>query len=173
MRQKKRQIYYVDPSVQGALMLRFVGYWVLFLAVMFIMLTSIPVMLAVWFEFNERPTVPRILADTWSIFWPAMLATLLTLPAVLWDLTKMTNRFVGPVYRLRRSMRALVDGKEVDPVHFREGDFWYDFAEDFNRVVALARSTETSQVAREDKSTEFASKEEPPEEEPREELIEA
>jgi len=47
MRQKKRQIYYVDPSVQGALMLRFVGYWVLFLAVMFIMLTSIPVMLAV------------------------------------------------------------------------------------------------------------------------------
>jgi len=77
---------------------------------------------------------------------------------------------VGPVYRLRRSMRALADG---NPVHFRDGDFWYDFAEDFNRVVALARSTETSQVAREDKSTEFASKEEPPEEEPREELIEA
>ena len=39
--------------------------------------------------------------------------------------------------------------------------------------TAVARSTETSQVAREDTSTEFASKEEPPEEEPREELIEA
>ncbi len=173
MKQKKRQMYFVDPSVQGALMLRFVGYWALFLAVMFIMLASIPVMLAVCFEFNQRPSVPRIMADTWSMFWPAMLATLLTVPAVLWDLTKMTNRFVGPIFRLRRTMCALADGEEVDLVQFRKGDFWYDFAEDFNRLIAATRSSEQSEVARGDESKEVAPEEDPPDEEAREELIEA
>ena len=48
----------------------------------------------------------------------------------------MSNRFVGPIYRLRRSMRSLANGEEVDPVFLRDGDYWFDFAEDFNRVAA-------------------------------------
>jgi len=97
--------------------------------------------LAVCFPFGERPTLAQILTGTWATFWPAMLASLMILPAVLWDLTRMSNRFVGPVYRLRNSMRDLADGKPVDPVHFRTGDFWFDFAEDFNRVAATVGAT--------------------------------
>ena len=88
MKQRSRKIYFVDRSVQGALMLRFVGYWVLCLAIMFMLLAAVPVMLAVCFPFGERPSLPQILADTWAMFWPAMAASLLVLPAVLWDLLR-------------------------------------------------------------------------------------
>ena len=141
MKNRKRQVYLVDRSVQGYLMLRFAGYWVLCLAVMFGLLAAFPIILTVLFPFGERPTLTQILAGTWATLWPAMMASLLILPAVLWDLVRSSNRFVGPVCRLRRSMRALADGEDVGPVHFREGDFWFDFAEDFNRVVAVARSS--------------------------------
>ena len=121
-------------------MLRFVGYWIVCLTVMFSLLAAFPIMLAVCFPFGQRPTLTQIMVDSWSMFWPAALASLLILPAVLWDLTRMSNRFVGPIYRLRRSMRELREGKEIEPVKFREGDFWYDFAEDFNHLVASTRN---------------------------------
>lgn len=143
---RERTIYFVDQSVQGSLMLRFVGYWVLCLAIMFGLLAACPIILAVCFPFGQRPSVPQIVADTWGMFWPAMAASLLILPAVLWDLMRMSNRFVGPVYRLRRSMRALADGENVDPVKFRAGDFWFEFAEDFNRVAAASRSGNSTNV---------------------------
>ena len=42
----------------------------------------------------------------------------------------------GPLVRLRRSMRALARGEHVEPIKFREGDFWQEFAEEFNAVAA-------------------------------------
>ena len=38
--------------------------------------------------------------------------------------------------RLRRAMRELARGEDVQPVRFRDGDFWHDFAEEFNAIAA-------------------------------------
>jgi hypothetical protein len=169
MKNNKRTINFIDKSVQGALMIRFVGYWAACLVIMFGMLASVPIMMAVCCLFDESPTLAQITYDTWKLFWPSMLAALLILPAVLWDLTRMSNRFVGPIYRLRRSMRSLANGDEVAPVILRDGDFWFDFAEDFNRVASKMGAINQSDLDHRDESAEFDDETEPNEEE----LVEA
>ena len=64
------------------------------------------------------------------------MASLLLLPGVIFDLVRLSNRFAGPMFRLRRSMHDLAQGKPVDAVHFRHGDFWQEFADDFNTIAA-------------------------------------
>ena len=56
------------------------------------------------------------------------------LPILLLDVLITSNRFAGPLYRLRRSMRALAAGEHVQPVVFRDGDFWHEIADEFNAV---------------------------------------
>ena len=54
------------------------------------------------------------------------------LPMVLGRHRALSNRFTGPMLRLRRSMRALARGEHVEPIEFRGGDFWQEFAAEFN-----------------------------------------
>ena len=75
---------------------------------------------------------------------PTVLAVLVLAPIFLRDLCKLTNRFAGPLVRLRRAMKDLADGREVAPIHFREGDFWQDLADDFNRAAERVQSVETA-----------------------------
>ena len=41
------------------------------------------------------------------------------------------------------AMKALAEGEEVSPIHFRDGDFWQELAEDFNRIVKRVEALET------------------------------
>ena len=72
----------------------------------------------------------------WFFYGPAAIASFLLLPLVIVDIIRFSNRFVGPLLRLRRSMRALARGEYVEPIEFRDNDFWYDFADEFNAVRA-------------------------------------
>jgi len=58
---------------------------------------------------------------------------------VIVDVVRLSNRFTGPLLRLRRSMRALARGEQVEPIRFRDNDFWHDFAEEFNALAARFR----------------------------------
>ena len=75
----------------------------------------------------------------WFFYGPAAIASFLLLPLVIMDVIRMSNRFVGPLLRLRRSMRALARGEDVEPIEFRDNDFWHDFADEFNAVNARIR----------------------------------
>jgi hypothetical protein len=46
----------------------------------------------------------------------------------------MTNRFVGPLQRIRRVVRDLAAGHDVPFIAFRKGDYWCELAEDVNRL---------------------------------------
>lgn len=121
-----RRRFFVDFKVQGALLLRSVSYWGF-------CLLSITVMLIIWRVVSGPQQMFRDhLAEVWQRFAPALVASLLLLPLVLMDTVRLSNRFAGPVFRLRRSMKALVRGEKVQPIHFRDGDFWHDLADDFN-----------------------------------------
>jgi hypothetical protein len=123
-----RKHLFVDPKVQGALIVRVAMYWV-------ICLISIALMLLCW-DIVTGPA--RIFYthfnDMWFFYGPAAIASLLLLPLVIIDVIRISNRFVGPLVRLRRSMRALARGEEVELMEFRDNDFWQDFANEFNAV---------------------------------------
>ena len=106
------------------------------------------------------------LDDMWFHFGPALVASFILLPLVVYDIIRTSNRFTGPLLRLRRSMRALAAGEQVKEIRFRDGDFWQDLAEDFNAVARrvqndggsggddAAQSSETNQTSQTDRSTE-------------------
>ena len=74
--------------------------------------------------------------DMWFFYGPAAVASALLMPMVILDIVRVSNRFVGPLVRLRRSLRELARGEKVEPIRFREGDFWQEIAEEFNAVAA-------------------------------------
>ncbi|MDF1841723.1 MAG: hypothetical protein P1U77_09825 [Rubripirellula sp.] len=50
------------------------------------------------------------------------------------DLRKLTDRFAGPFFRLRREMQRLARAESETSNRFREGDFWVEITDDFNSV---------------------------------------
>ncbi len=125
-----RKQLFVDPKVQGALVLRVILYWAF-------CLITITIMLLCW----RIMTGPARLfythfSDLWFYYGPALIASVLVLPLVVIDSLRMSNRFVGPLLRLRRSMRELTRGEHVEPLGFRDDDFWHDFAVEFNELAA-------------------------------------
>jgi len=144
--QKKslRKHIFVDPKVQWALVLRVILYW-------FVCLIAISLMLLCW----RIVTGPARMFythfdDMWFFYGPAAVASLLLVPLVIVDVVRLSNRFTGPLLRLRRSMRALARGEEVEPIRFRDGDFWQKFAEEFNAVAARCRHLATAPAAARD-----------------------
>src|SRR5512133_3372542 len=129
MKKVLRKRLFVDYKVQGALIVRVLIYW---LACLF----TLTLMILCW----RTITGPARMFythfdDMWFQFGPALIGSLLLMPLVVYDIVRLSNRFVGPLLRLRRSMRALATGKEVAPLEFREGDFWRDFAHEFNAIA--------------------------------------
>lgn len=127
----------VDFRVQGALIVRVVLYWLTCLFAIMLLLLG-------WGLLTDpaRPLNSHM-ADLWAFFGPAAVASLFLLPAVVFDLLRLSNRFAGPMFRLRQSMHDLAQGKPVDTVRFRQGDFWEEFADDFNTVATLADKSKT------------------------------
>jgi hypothetical protein len=64
---------------------------------------------------------------------------------------RLSNRFVGPVGRLRKGLKDLASGNRTEPLLFRDDDFWRDMAGDFNEVaakLAVAATREPAQTER-------------------------
>lgn len=67
-----------------------------------------------------------------AIYWvPALI---LLAPLFAYDLLKLSNRFAGPIFRLRRELIRLDKNESKDPISFRETDFWSDLQKPFNAV---------------------------------------
>jgi hypothetical protein len=129
-----RKQLFVDYKVQGALTLRVVVYWGACLLTMTLMLVCWRILTGsarmFYLQFD----------DMWFHYKPALVASFLLLPLVVVDVLRLSNHFAGPMVRLRRAMRALAEGKQVEPIHFRENDFWREFADDFNALAARVQA---------------------------------
>jgi len=140
----KRKQLFVDPDVQGALLWRIVVYfgsWMLAAGV-----TATTLGMVSFLVENDYGAVTQY----WFYMKLVLVASLLLLPIVLYDLGVVTNRMIGPINRLRREMRRLGEGQRVEPLEFREGDYWRQFAEEFNvvarRVAYLEDELEMARV---------------------------
>ena len=57
------------------------------------------------------------------------------LPLVLFDVLKVSNRFVGPIHQIRHTLRQLAAAEPARRVYLRRDDFWQELAH-YTNVVA-------------------------------------
>ncbi len=129
MRIRNRSRIFVDHKIQGALAIRVVLHWATFVTVVGV--------LTVAMQYIANPFAPpnELMNLVWQNQGPFAVVILILLPIFLYDTLKLSNRFAGPIIRLRRAMQAIGSGEPVQKLQFREDDFWRGLADDFNKLV--------------------------------------
>lgn len=125
--QIKRARKYVDRNVQGGLLTRMAIHWGVFFftsAFAYIVVQAIV-------SPNGTSFLQRI-QNSLTEFTLLGLLMLTLMPAFLLDVVRFSNRFAGPIVRLRRFLRELGENGEVPPLKFRDDDFWMEIAKEFN-----------------------------------------
>ena len=127
----KRRKALVDPEVQGDVLRKIAIHWILFFI-------CNAIALMIWIRLFEQPDADwgQTFGDTMRRFMPFFIITMALIPAFVWDTLKLTNRFAGPIMRLRASLVEASEGRAVTPLHFRTNDYWREIATNFNALVA-------------------------------------
>ena len=134
----ERKQWFVDGKVQGALLLRSVWYCVACILLVTMWLLAWRILTG-----PARPFYTH-LDDMWFFFGPALVAAACVIPIVMMYMARFGDRFAGPLFRLRGAMRRLAEGESIEQINFREGDFWREFAEDFNQVAQKLEEARTT-----------------------------
>ena len=126
-RSQRRRLF-IDFPVQGTLLVRAVLFWMVTVISQAIMVLLFTVM--------TSDSIGDLQGQqTWWFLQLNLLASALLLPAILLDLLRLSHRWVGPIYRLRASLQALNRGEPVEPIAFRDGDFWQELAKEFSQAA--------------------------------------
>jgi hypothetical protein len=135
----KRRKALVDPEVQGGILRRIAIHWGLFFI-------CNAMALMIWIRFYEQPDADwgQTFGDTLRRFLPFFIITMALIPAFVWDTLKLTNRFAGPILRLRSALMDASEGRAVAPLHFRTNDFWQEIAHNFNSVIERCSPPDTT-----------------------------
>ncbi len=128
MRPRNRLL--VDPEVQYTIGSRILLHWCLFMSGLVMFCAS----LAMFSETHHKPIMESFAAGIKSQV-PMMVVAALLLPVFLRDTLRLTNRFAGPMYRLRERLKSFSEGHKHVPIKFRPNDFWQPAAEEFNVVI--------------------------------------
>lgn len=132
----RRSTFFIDREVQGSLLLRTAIYWLF-------CLLSVILMLICWMAYSGPPRrFIDLASEILYRYGPALVASLMLLPVVLMDVLRVSNRFVGPVMRLRNALRTLASGKPAPPLNFRDDDYWRELATDFNHLAGRVARAE-------------------------------
>ncbi len=129
MSPQKRRRMFVDPQLQGALVVRCIMHWAFCIAIAALILLCWQVM--------ANPGRPNhtYFVELWFTYWRAFVVSIGLLLVVMKDLINFSNRIFGPLIRIRHTMRRLAAGEHVESVKIREKDFWHDFAAEFNVLI--------------------------------------
>jgi hypothetical protein len=125
----QRRQKFIDSKVQGALARRIIFHWLVFLAV-----ASVTALMLEVLSDPFRPSGEH-LEEVWYTHGPFLVVMVFLLPIFVIDTIKISHRFAGPIYSLRRSMREVADGQPPQKLKFREGDFWHELASDYNAMI--------------------------------------
>lgn len=132
----KRRRALVDPEVQGGVLRKIAIHWVVFFV-------CNATALMIWIRLFEQPDADwgQTFSDTLLRFLPFFVITMALIPAFVWDTLKLTNRFAGPILRLRAALSDASAGRAVSPIHFRTNDFWQEMATNFNTLMERHKTT--------------------------------
>ena len=139
MSQFKRKQNFVDKSVQGGLIRRIFVHWAVFFVVTAFAVLSLKTLLGEpSLSFSER------ISNELGEFTYLGIVFVAIFPAFMLDTIRFSNRFVGPVTRLRRQLCELGETGETIDIQFRDNDFWQEVAREFNSVNDLVRNQRNS-----------------------------
>jgi signal transduction histidine kinase len=111
------------------MMLRLIAYWVA--SVMFI---TLPLAFFRTFAHPDCLFTDHLLA-VWREHWTVFATATTLLPFVLFDFLKFSNRFVGPIHRMRQELNRFSQGERMRKITFREQDFWTDLSVGLNKMT--------------------------------------
>ena len=126
--QSNRSRTFIDPEVQTAIVYRVMTYWLA--GIMFILM---PLTLS---NTLMDPSV-HIVSHFCGVvvrYWPILLMMFLLLPLAIYDVNRFSNRFVGPIYRVRKVLEDFEETGKLEHFKFREKDYWQDLATQLNAV---------------------------------------
>ncbi len=128
----------IDNRVQLSLVRRVTLHWLAFIGLFLCIVLTIEL-------FLREPGVTMAQSFVLALQKNALMLVLMfaIMPAFLYDTIKMSNRFAGPISRLKNGLSALAKGEKVSEIKLRKDDFWGDLAEDFNRVAHLLQPNES------------------------------
>ncbi|MEM6779879.1 MAG: hypothetical protein AAF670_19655 [Planctomycetota bacterium] len=123
----------VDRDVQFGVVRKIATHWIALFAC-----NSLALLL--WVRLFEQPDLAwkETLADCVRRFLPFLVITACLIPAFVLDTLKLTNRFAGPVSRLRREITHAAEGRPVAKLTFRSNDYWREIADGFNELTRRA-----------------------------------
>ncbi len=156
MSEIRRGKKYIDGEVQGTLIYRTLIHW---LVIQF----TLAFILLAWTAVSLRPdSFTELCLELWVRYGPVAIASVLLLPIILFDVVHTSNRFAGPMYRIRNTLKSLAKGQATAKLSLRENDFWSDVAADVNVVAERLEtlrhdSAELANVLDEDPATDPAS----------------
>jgi len=123
-----RHTYFVDAEVQAALLIR-ASIYGLSLTLYF----AITLVCTQWMDQPDRSFFDSLIGSIEDVtYW--LPGFLLLVPLAAHDLLKMTNQFAGPMTRLRREMKLLLENKSERPLNFREDDYWVELTSSYNQI---------------------------------------
>ncbi|MCA9134644.1 MAG: hypothetical protein KDA45_15860, partial [Planctomycetales bacterium] len=127
--QRKRRQFLVEKRVQGALGVRIALHWLVFL--------SLSVTVTCVLRMPGKLEYPTLWAGLQAALLEQLASITVLLALLPWfihDSLKLSNRFAGPMLRLKKAIVQLTNEQEAPPVIFRSGDFWLELADDFNEL---------------------------------------
>ena len=130
MTKGKRSKLVIEPTIQYSLVRQLVVHWALHLTATLVLLTLLQVLLGGIF----RPWQYH-LDRIWPTLATLVVSMLFLMPVFIQSSLKLSNRFAGPIHRLRREFRSLADGQSYKELQFRESDYWKELADEFDNAV--------------------------------------
>ncbi len=120
---------YVDKDVQRALVLQLMRHWLLFVTVLTGILVALEAMR------DPQLSLAQHARELWNRHAVLLVVIVSLFPVFVYDSIKLSNRFAGPILRLRRALREAAAGESLRPVTFRKDDFWQDMADNYNALL--------------------------------------
>lgn len=116
----KRWRFWTDNTVHGELVVRVVVYWTV------CQLAMVVAMVGMSFLFEGSPT-----SGAGSLSWllvPGITASAVVLPIALLDTIVFSNRFTGPMMRLRKHLVELAETGSAGDIRIRTRDFYTELS---------------------------------------------
>jgi hypothetical protein len=133
----RRRRKFVHPKIQLALALHSLRQWAFFLVAMFGLLCVLE-----YFNSGGQESMVACVFKMWGRYGPALVVLLFLLPSIIYDSIKMSNRFVGPLIRLRTAMQKVAQDEPVEPLKCRRKDCAEDFFTAFNEMLERVHKLE-------------------------------
>jgi hypothetical protein len=138
----QRRRNFVDPALQGALLRQAVVYW-LWASATFSFVILVYRVFPEWVS-DSGTDSGQDSGRFWYHMTPYFVASAVLFPIVMFHAIRFSNRFAGPMVRVRDTLKQLARRDTPPRLVFRKNDFWSDIADDINEIAAEQGKPSTS-----------------------------